>query len=400
METLSWATMILERRYNRLNPTPSYQRDSVWTRRQKQLLIDTIIRNMDIPKIYFRMLTTDPEYDYEIIDGQQRVRAIYEFRTNQFKLSDEYTPEYGEVPYNELPENVKDHIDMYALDIVVVEEATDTMIREMFLRLQNGTQLTQAEKRNAMGGAVHHFVEHLVQSYPVISSVRARQIRQYHQETAAQCVLLELQGEGATLTDKYIVEMYETYDSFNPRDAVAKKIRRTMAFLDAALGDDTPEVSTRAQFVSLYWLVAAVIDTFVLSGYEMTFHNFVVDFEQRCRDEADGDALARKYLTAMNNTPQQWSSINSRHDALLQAWLLYAPDLPTRDAQRHFTNLQRMVIYRRDKGICQICGEEVVYAAFEADHVVPHSQGGKTVVANGQTTHRLCNASKAMQRTG
>ncbi|MEO1440181.1 MAG: DUF262 domain-containing protein, partial [Chloroflexota bacterium] len=196
METLSWATMILERRYNRLNPTPSYQRDSVWTRRQKQLLIDTIIRNMDIPKIYFRMLTTDPEYDYEIIDGQQRVRAIYEFRTNQFKLSDEYTPEYGEVPYNELPENVKDHIDMYALDIVVVEEATDTMIREMFLRLQNGTQLTQAEKRNAMGGAVHHFVEHLVQSYPVISSVRARQIRQYHQETAAQCVLLELQGEG------------------------------------------------------------------------------------------------------------------------------------------------------------------------------------------------------------
>ncbi len=398
LETLSWATIILERRFTRLNPTPEYQRDSVWTKAQKQLLIDSIVLNLDIPKLYFRMLTADPEYDYEIIDGQQRVRAIYEFRRNAFELSNEYTPQYGGMCYDDLPEDVRDQIDMYALDIVVIEEATDDMIREMFLRLQNGTQLSAAEKRNAMGGVVHEFVDQLTRTYGVISSVQRYRIRQFHQETAAQCVLLELRGKQAVLTDKHIVELYETYEDFDPKSEKARHIRQAFMFLDASLGADTTALRSRAQFVSLYWLVSCLQDVFNLAGFDEAFRDFVIDFDRRSREDDPTDPPVKKYLNAMKSSPHQWSSIQARHDALMHSWLLFAQNLPLKATTHTFNPLQRQVVYRRDEGVCRICGETVNPRAFEVRHVVPVNQGGRTTVANGQTVHMVCSASRLLQK--
>ena len=38
-----------------INTNPDYQRPPVWTRSQKQLLIDTVLRNYEIPKLYWRV---------------------------------------------------------------------------------------------------------------------------------------------------------------------------------------------------------------------------------------------------------------------------------------------------------------------------------------------------------
>jgi hypothetical protein len=37
---------------NKIDPTPDYQPPPAWTRKHKQLLIDTILRGYDIPKMY------------------------------------------------------------------------------------------------------------------------------------------------------------------------------------------------------------------------------------------------------------------------------------------------------------------------------------------------------------
>ena len=37
----------------RIDPTPDYQRPPAWSRKQKQLLIDSILREFDIPKVYW-----------------------------------------------------------------------------------------------------------------------------------------------------------------------------------------------------------------------------------------------------------------------------------------------------------------------------------------------------------
>jgi uncharacterized protein with ParB-like and HNH nuclease domain len=63
---------------NAIDTNPDFQRPPVWSRGQKQLLIDTILQGYDIPKLYWRKTSNRPER-YDVVDGQQRLRAIFEF---------------------------------------------------------------------------------------------------------------------------------------------------------------------------------------------------------------------------------------------------------------------------------------------------------------------------------
>lgn len=76
---------------------------------------------------------------------------------------------------------------------------------------------------------------------------------------------------------------------------------------------------------------------------------------------------------------------------------LAAPNLsvPVRlDPQRNFSKLQRDEIYRRSNGHCVGCGASLAGGTWHADHLVPHSRGGRTEVANGQALCPGCNGRK------
>jgi hypothetical protein len=384
--------MIIERRFEKLNPTPEYQREAVWSRKQKQLLIDSIIRNMDIPKLYFRVVAGD--YDYEIIDGQQRVRTIWEYRQNHFPLLEEYSPEFGGMYYQDLPEIIKDAIDLYQLQITVIDEATDQEIRDMFCRLQNGTPLNSAEKRNAIPSRIRDFIADLVGNHPVYRAYRWKNRRFSYEQMTAQCLLLELTGAIVDVKSQNLDKMYHREANFNTSGAVVSKMRRVLNYLEKAFREPTPEFKGRAQFVSLYWLVSQTIDRYVMSGREADLRKFYIDFEYRRRDTEDIEMV--RYTEALSRTSDGRERIEYRHHILLREWLIYAQDMETKDAQRMFTEEQRLAIFRRDHGICQICGEAVLDydQDFEADHKIPFTQGGKTTVENGQTTHKQCNRHK------
>ena len=72
-----------------IDTNPDYQRPLVWKNSNKQLLIDTILRGLDIPKFYWKQI--DEEH-FEVIDGQQRIRTIWEFYDNKFKLAKDADP--------------------------------------------------------------------------------------------------------------------------------------------------------------------------------------------------------------------------------------------------------------------------------------------------------------------
>ena len=43
-----------------INTSPEYQREGdIWTKEKKQLLVDSILNDSDIPKIYFHTLTPE-----------------------------------------------------------------------------------------------------------------------------------------------------------------------------------------------------------------------------------------------------------------------------------------------------------------------------------------------------
>ena len=57
-------------------------------------------------------------------------------------------------------------------------------------------------------------------------------------------------------------------------------------------------------------------------------------------------------------------------------------------------NIKPSDIYKRDNGICGICGEHVDINVFTIDHIVPLSKGGDHIESNLQIAHRSCNSKK------
>jgi len=72
---------------------PDWQREEVWSPQKKQLLIDTILRGWRLPKFYFLKTSSNPD-EFEVVDGQQRLNAIFEFMDDELPLSDNMAKEF------------------------------------------------------------------------------------------------------------------------------------------------------------------------------------------------------------------------------------------------------------------------------------------------------------------
>jgi len=390
---------------DRVDTNPDYQRPPVWTRSQKQLLVDTILRNYDIPKLYWQRTGKKPD-KYDVIDGQQRLRAIWEFFQGEYGLPrnadpiDEYT--IAGLKYGDLPDELRIRLDTYPLDIVLVEDADEDEVREMFLRLQNGTSLRAQEKRNAYPGRMRDFVRELA-GHPFFGSVGFSNSRFTFDLVAAQLVCLELAGGPANVKNRDLNKMYEENTSFEDKCQEAKAVRRVLDLLAEVFSEKTPEL-TRYNVIALYCVAAELLASYVRRQFTPIVHDWFIDFEKRrhqqeelSEDEAEAEWVT--YKEKISHSTDAEDSIRWRMDFLLKDLLLQNPTLLLKDPQRDFTQQQRLAVYRRDLGSCQVrlqCkGAKLRWDDWHCDHRVPWSQGGKTTVENGQVSCTACNLAKA-----
>src|SRR5215216_675458 len=89
-----WPLLMLNRRRNVINTNPNFQRTFIWTKARQQLLIDSVLRDLDIPKIYLRHLASNPD-KFEVVDGQQRLSSLWDYYDNKFGLSGRTEPVDG-----------------------------------------------------------------------------------------------------------------------------------------------------------------------------------------------------------------------------------------------------------------------------------------------------------------
>ena len=403
----NWTISIVARRKERINPKPQYQRTSVWSLKKKQLLIDSILRGYDVPKFYLRT-SDEPEYEHEVVDGQQRLRTIWEFVEGDFELGDDSNDlPQGDLTgckYSQLPSDVLDQIDLYELNIHIIEDATDLEIRELFLRLQEGVSLNPAEKRNAMPGNMRDFVANLAEEHRVFPLTSIKNNRFAWDNLAALVTRLELEGGPTSIDAPDLRRIYENNQDFDKDGLKAKKIRKVLNYMATVLRDRPPEMKVKWGFVDLYVLLSKLLDEYNIRGHEGDIHGFFVSFEQErlsVEDPADllehGDAWDKEmydYIQAFQTGGGKRASVQQRHEVYLNRALRDLPNLIPKDPARGFTTEQRLVIWRRDNEACQHCGKQVDFEGMHADHVIPHSKGGKTEVDNGQTLCAPCNQSK------
>jgi hypothetical protein len=204
---------------NAIDTQADYQRPLVWSLPQKRLLIDTILRGYDIPKLYWRKIGKD---QYEVVDGQQRLNAIWSFMSNEFDLGKDFDPINGidiaNMSYSgtkSLPHDLRLAFDVYPLDIIIIE-TDEEEVREMFLRLQNGTSLNAPEKRHAMSGNMRDFITETA-THPFFKCCKKKNVRYMYEQIAAQMTRIELNGGACNIKNVDLNKMYAEYRVFDNR---------------------------------------------------------------------------------------------------------------------------------------------------------------------------------------
>ncbi len=135
----------------RLDLNPDFQRGSVWSPAARTFLIDTILRQLPIPKVYLRTKIdiVSKKSVREVVDGQQRIRAILDFADNKLTLS-KRAAEFEGMKYDDLDDSQKTEFLAYPIAVDQLVNATTEDVLEVFARLNSYTvSLNGPEKRHA-----------------------------------------------------------------------------------------------------------------------------------------------------------------------------------------------------------------------------------------------------------
>jgi hypothetical protein len=261
-KALAWRSTIDDR--------PPYQRESaVWSLEKQQLFIDSLLNGYDVPKISRHDLRgEEPTKVYAIVDGKQRLTAIWSFLADEFPLAADFKVEPGNVP--DLPGGVVapagalrfsqlDRLwqrvlrDTY-LSVVLIRNAREDDIEELFARLNNGEPLNAAEKRNAMGGDMARLIREVTQRPFFAECLRFSNDRQQHYDLAARLLALEHAGRARTgalpdlrnpALDTFVRK--NRHLEAKDRAALLQAIDRRLAILDRVFGPADPLLATPAQ---------------------------------------------------------------------------------------------------------------------------------------------------------
>lgn len=226
-----------------INIEPEYQRQGgVWDESKKQLLIDSILNDYDIPKLYFHKLTpqqkkdSGKEFDFAIIDGRQRIETLWEFIDGDLPLDPEFqylvdeTVKAGGLSYQDLAityPKLKIRFDSYILPVILVETEDMDLIDDMFSRLNEAVPLNAAEKRNAFGGPMAKAIRELSTNIFFTDRVKFGNGRYQHREIAARMLYIELSLQTNSKTfdtkkpylDKMVIDYRESNSNTSQLEA-------------------------------------------------------------------------------------------------------------------------------------------------------------------------------------
>lgn len=247
-----------------------YQREKVWSTEQQQLLLDSILKDIDIPKLYLASVENNKQFDYECIDGKQRMLTLLTFfkpeqgRGRKAALTfplfnHDYSHQELRSDHPKIAEKFENYrLDFVTYDMSSLEEATrDTLIREIFRRLQLGIRLNSGERLNALQGTIRDFVfNDLGNAAPFIRNTSLSDKRFSRQYTMAQICLNSFKrkeiGEFSRARLLDLEEFFNDHASLASDDANLSRIRSVLEAMDNAFGTGASNISSKAVAVSAY----------------------------------------------------------------------------------------------------------------------------------------------------
>lgn len=203
-----------------------YQRtDKVWPRAAQSFLIESILLGYPIPKISIREITdlATLSTSSEIIDGQQRTRAIIAYHDGEFAISkNSEVLDAQNKRYAELPEDLQRAFMTFKIQADVIAGADDADIIELFRRINSYTVALNAEEQRhaAFQGDMKWFVYELARDYsPTLERFGVMSLKQLSrmQDTKLIAEIVHAIFNGITTTTaKSLNGMYNKYNKELP----------------------------------------------------------------------------------------------------------------------------------------------------------------------------------------
>lgn len=329
-----------------LNLSPDFQRGSVWTPSAKVFLIDTILNDLPMPQVFFRTKidAATQSMTREVVDGQQRLRAILEFAAGKLKLTSK-SPRYKGKTYGDLDLDDQEAFLSYKIPCVQLINADNSMVLEIFARLNSySVKVTPAELRHAeyvepIKWAIYDASRDWKYLWNELGVVSVRDsVRMKNVSLMAEFFMVYDIGFGdggePTITKYYKSKKTEPEDYFLP---LRKKIDSTLKEIISKLEDefwDSPFFDAPnflVLFAAVAYLKFGFPETRITQGLEehrkkgvdweraiTTLAEISQEFESDHNDE-DEDGRHAEFINASRSTTHRISSRKPRFQILVTA---------------------------------------------------------------------------------
>jgi len=250
----------------RIDLEADYQREKIWSREDQERLLDSIIKNIDIPKIYLARIKDNKNFDYECIDGKQRMATLLDFFKPEPDEDNPLAVRIAGEKYNykrlrtELP-NLATKLEDFELSFVIYPETVDdTFLREIFRRLQLGVRLISGELLKTFTGTIRDFIyKEMSRDIPFLRNTGLSDKRFSKQFTLAQICINSFNRteNGIFVRARYddLEDFFNEKSSLKSKDENLVRIREVLRITDKQFGDRAAEISSRAAAVSAYLFV-------------------------------------------------------------------------------------------------------------------------------------------------
>ena len=407
---------------------PEYQRGVVWNPDQQKKLVDSVLRGYQLPVIYLHFNETSVagmiRQSYDIIDGQQRIEALYLFVEGAFRLFrvdeerarfpkfllDEPCP-WGGKDFHGLSDDLQEKLMGAEIPVSVITTENSNEVRDLFVRLQSGLPLNAQEKRDSYPGQFTDFILALggkpaIPKYPGhpffqrILRMKPGRDRGKTRQLAAQLAILFLERRkggpdrfvdiNAGAIDQYY---YSNLD-FNSDSDDCKKLRAILDKLTDLFGQWKGPKLRAHDAMHLVLLLDTLWEDYTRSWESTLVHaqsRFSETLAEAAKSAREGepDETWSRYGVWTRSNSDRGENIERRHRHYSQRMYEFMGNIVLKDNRRTFGPLEREIVFWKDKA-CRVCDSEVIWNEAEIHHVLPHSEGGKTELKNATLVHKHC----------
>lgn len=333
----TWTVAKVVEDKDHIDLNPMWQRGPAWKLPRQVLLIDSILRGMDMPKVYLRSLTDGGVYHHEAVDGQQRLRAIWEFEAGTLALNhpEPLPPIDGHaiagLKFSELHRDLRKRFLNFKVSVADIVKGKPDEITNLFSRLQMGVSLNPAELRNAILGPMRHVIDAVAKAHEFFLNSKIPDARYKRQDYAAHAFALAAYEGDRDMKAPDLKRMVQEFDHTRAENVMTcfKKVGEALNVLAQVNQLASFQITQKWIFVDLCWLImqhqekGQIVDAAKLANCYMAFEKRRREFNNRPEVLIRGHRPDRKldrhlydYIIAFRNQGGLQSNLKIRNRAL------------------------------------------------------------------------------------